>query len=303
MNDFLQDIWQDLREKRLLPVAALMLLGIVAIPVVLTESSAEPTPVVTQAPAEASGAAAVALDTEAAASSAAGSELDVFSSDDPFAPPKEVTRSKDTATAASAATADDKAGATGGGTGGGTAPGGSGGGGSEPLPPAPVPAPETSEYEYVADVTFWNGNRRSERRLRKLDMLPDQSAPALIFMGVTRDGGDAVFLVDATLSNTGEGSCRPGRQNCVYVAIGAGSEHLFTDPEGRTYRLRVDEIRRVKVKAAAADFGPEAQTATGSPSEARPFNLPSLVDLVVETSTPAPAPAERTDSSNEAEGR
>jgi len=300
MNDFLQDIWQDLREKRLLPVAALMLLGIVAIPVVLTEGSAEPTPVVTQAPADTDGADAVALDTEAAASSASGSELDVFSSDDPFAPPKDVTRAKDTATATAAGA--DKAGSGDGAKGGGTAPGGSGGG-SEPLPPAPVPAPETSEYEYVADVTFWNGNRRSTRRLRKLDMLPDQSAPALIFMGVTRDAGDAVFLVDATLSNTGEGSCRPGRQNCVYVAIGAGSEHLFTDPEGRTYRLRVDEIRRVKVKAAAADFAPEAQTATGSPSEARPFNLPSLVDLVVETGTPAPAPAEQTDSSNQAEGR
>jgi hypothetical protein len=130
-------------------------------------------------------------------------------------------------------------------------------------------------------------------------MLPNDSEPALIFMGVTGDGGDAVFLVDSTLSTTGEGSCSPSGSNCAFVSIGPGAEQAFTTEDGKSYRLRIDEIRRVKAGASASQSSPMASTAAGATSQVERFNLPSLVDLVVTTTDPAASE----DSSTRQEGR
>ena len=45
MNDvktFCRDLWNDLRARRLWPVAALLLVGLVAVPVVLSKQAEEP---------------------------------------------------------------------------------------------------------------------------------------------------------------------------------------------------------------------------------------------------------------------
>ena len=44
MTTFLSDLWADLREKRLWPVALLLLVALVAVPVVLAKPGAEPAP-------------------------------------------------------------------------------------------------------------------------------------------------------------------------------------------------------------------------------------------------------------------
>jgi hypothetical protein len=172
----------------------------------------------------------------------------------------------------------------------------------------PTTRTETAQYEYVADVTFWTGDRRRKvRGLRKLDMLPNQSAPVLIFMGTSGDGGNAVFLVDSTLKAAGEGRCVPSPANCAYVHIGPGSEHAFTTVEGDSYRLRIEEIRRVEVKASAARAArPSARTSVGNRTASRRFELPSLVDLIAvteTTTTPGSAPASENRSSVPADGR
>jgi hypothetical protein len=320
MSDLFRDIWHDLREKRLWPVALALALAIVAIPAVLTKSAAQPPssdPVAT-APAP-DDRVAVKLDGGDAASSGAGSALDEFAEGDPFTPPGAIAKNGD----AGAATAS-LAGANGDdGTdlsldGGAPPPSSSPDTPTEPAPP--VTRTETTEYQYVADVTLWTGNKRREvRGLRKLDMLPNQSAPVLIFMGTSGNGGNAVFLVDSTLKAAGEGTCVPSRANCAYVHIGPGSEHAFTTEAGDSYRLRVDEIRRVKLSASTAGATrPVAQTAVGDGADAavRPFQLPSLVDLIAvtdtTTTTPAPQPKQQaqprqqvtdSDSSVPADGR
>jgi hypothetical protein len=301
MNDYARDTWQDLREKRLWPIAVLLALAIVAIPLLLTKSAAQPAAdqAVISAPTE-DTRVAVSRDDGDAASSGTGSALDRFAEGDPFTPPGRIAAKGD-AVAASASTAGPS-------DGGGTAGGGRGSESSPPsLPDAPVPPPvtrtETTEFEYVADVTFWNGDRRRQLRgLRKLDMLPNQSAPVLIFMGTSGQGGNAVFLVDSTLKTTGEGHCVPDRANCAYVHIGPGSEQLFTTETGDAYRLRVDEIRRVRAHRAGAAANPSARSSTGSGAAVRRFELPSLTDLVeVNNTTTTPVPA--ADSSNSASGR
>ena len=44
MKAFVLDLWHDLREKRLWPVAVLLLAGLVAVPVLLAKPAEDPSP-------------------------------------------------------------------------------------------------------------------------------------------------------------------------------------------------------------------------------------------------------------------
>jgi hypothetical protein len=285
MTDSAKNIWNDLREKRLWPVAVVMLIAIVAIPTVLAKSATTPAPsgdtVVTETGRSTS---ILALDSESAEASGTGSSLDVFAPDDPFTPPSAAVKASETETTGATAAGVDE-----------TIDVSVGAGGGDKIDETvdvELPAPrtetktETASYEYVADVSFWQkGRRRQIEGLRKLDMLPNQSAPLLIFMGAQGDGGNATFLVDSTLTTAGEGSCRPSAENCAFVDIGPGAEHVFTTEEGESFRLRIEEIRRVKVRAGASDSGPAAHTSVGSQPATHRFTLPSLIDIVEVSTT------------------
>ena len=160
----------------------------------------------------------------------------------------------------------------------------SGGGGSDPGDGGGG-EPVTTVYKYVVDVTFTaNGRTRRIKGMEKLDMLPNQASPLLIAMGVTVDGGNAVFLVDSTLKAAGEGRCKPSGKECAFAYIGPGSEHVFTEEDGDSYTVRVDEIRKVEVKPGATGAkagkaeGARANASVGGP---RRFVPPLLADLVV----------------------
>ena len=108
--------------------------------------------------------------------------------------------------------------------------GGTTGGGGTPT--------QTAQYRYVADVTFAaNGHKRHIKGLERLDMLPNEASPLLLFLGVTPNGGNAVFLVDSTLKAAGEGKCKPKPRECAFLYIGPGSEHEFTNEDGDSYTL------------------------------------------------------------------
>jgi hypothetical protein len=293
MRELMQDVWHDLVEKRLWPVAVALVVGIVAIPVVMMSPAEEPavpvsaTPTAVDPPAD-----TVALRLAETSREGAGSSLDTLAEKNPFNPPAKVmSAGKGESTGSATAAGADSGAEAGGGEGGAQQGGGDTGtdapSGSPPSSTPTEPERTTTEYVYVADVTFWKGDRRRQvKGLQKLDMLPSQASPVLIFMGTTKGGGNAVFLVDSTLKTAGEGRCSPSRSNCAFVNIGPGAEHTFTSDEGDSYRLRVDEIRKVparRANASAAESKPVAGTAMGSPEEPSPFRLPSLIDVVVET--------------------
>src|SRR5262245_41700933 len=96
MKIFLLDLWQDLREKRLWPVAVGLVLALVAVPVLLAkpfESPAPPPPVKpapkAEGPKELEALAQVKL---AEGAEGHGSALGVFDPTNPFKPPKSVTK-------------------------------------------------------------------------------------------------------------------------------------------------------------------------------------------------------------------
>jgi hypothetical protein len=305
MKIFLLDLWTDLREKRLWPVAVALLLGLVAVPVVLSKPAdpAPPAPTAKAAPATAEPQdeefAAVSLEES---TTPKGSTLGTFDPTNPFKPPAKILKAGREAaegpSSTSAGPSDDEPAAgtnsgssssagsdtggsdTGGSdTGGGTTTGGNGTGGQKPT---------TTQYTYVIDVTFRGGGRtRRIKSMQKLDMLPSEANPQLLFLGVAPDGGNAVFLVDATLDAAGEGKCKPSRKDCAFLYLGPGSEEEFTNEDGQSYMLRVDEIRKVKLEdaqASASVYRPSASAAVGAPDVAHRFVPPMIADLVTVSS-------------------
>jgi len=295
MQVFLLDLWHDLREKRLAPVAVVLLLGLVAVPVLLAKPAENPGPApVVAAPKPADREALAALTKVKLGNDEVGkgSTLGVFDPDNPFKPPKGAIKKATTGVSGSAGPDTGGPSTPSGGspstpdtTGGGgvTSPGapnvptnpGTGGGGTS-----------TTVYKYVVDLTFTaNGRTRHIKGMEKLDMLPNESSPLLIFMGVTPKGGDAVFLVDSTLEAAGEGRCKPSEAECAFAYIGAGSRYMFSDADGKTYQIRIDEIRKVKVGASGASAkgakGAKGATAHASVEPSRRFIPPILADVVV----------------------
>jgi len=292
MKVFLLDLWHDLKEKRLWPVAVVLLVALVAVPVLLakpaTKSSA-PAPVATAAgpkPDVLKQLAKVKLGEDEVGD---GSTLGAFNPSNPFNPPKGAIKKEagpGTATAGpspaggSPTTGDNGSTVTpGGGTtgdvpsGGDTGGGDTGGGG---------PTTTTAVYKYVVDVTFKaNGNTRHIKGMEKLDMLPNQSSPLLIFLGVTPQGSNAVFLVDSTLKAAGEGKCKPSEAECAFAYIGAGSQYIFTKDNGDSYTVRIDEIRKVKVGQGATGAKAGGSKAHASLGPNRRFVPPVVADVVV----------------------
>jgi hypothetical protein len=294
MKIFLLDLWHDLREKRLAPVAVVLLAGLVAVPLVLAKPASDPGPApVAPAPTEAdrdelAALAKVKLGEEEVGK---GSTLGVFDPDNPFSPPKGAIKDDDEGTGLPGS--GDSAGASGGTASGGSTGGGgavdTGGGdinfnfgdqpsGGDGTGGGGDTTTKTTLYKYVVDITFEaNGRTRKIKGLEKLDMLPNDSAPLLIFMGVTAKGSNAVFLVDSSLEAAGEGRCKPSPSECSFAYIGAGNEYFFTEDDGDTYMVKVDEIRRVKLGARAGSAkGAKARASVGPQ---RRFVPPFLVDV------------------------
>lgn len=290
MKIFLLDLWHDLKEKRLWPVAAVLLAGLVAVPVLLAKPAStppEPAPVATAAgPKEdvLKQLAQVKLGEDVPGD---GSTLGVFDPDNPFTPPKGAIKKKkdasaDTGGPSTGNTSGTQGGPdTGGSTGGGTTDPGTGGG--TPTDPGTGGGGTTTvAYKYVVDLTFRaNGRTRRIKGMEKLDMLPNQNSPLLIFMGVTPKGSDAVFLVDSSLRAAGEGRCKPSRSECAFAYIGAGSEHIFTEEDGDSYTVRIDEIRKVKVGAGANGAKAGSAKARAAVGQNRRFVPPVVADFIV----------------------
>ena len=294
MKIFMLDLWHDLQQKRLAPVAIALLVGLVAIPVVLAKPAEDaapaPVPRVSAAQRENADRALAALSEVKLGNEkvGSGSTLGVFDPKNPFKAPrgaikKQVASSGGAAGPGSASGPSSNSGSTNGGSSGGTTSGGTTtttggttGGGTTTT---------TTVYKYVVDVTFEaNGRTRHIKGLEKLDMLPSQQSPLLIFMGVTANGGNAVFMVDSTLKAAGEGKCKPSASQCAFAYIGAGSEYMFSNESGDSYRVKIDEIRKVKVspggsaaKAGSAK-GAKAHASVGAP---RRFTPPAFADEVV----------------------
>jgi hypothetical protein len=240
----LTDLYRDLRDRRLLPLVLVLVVGMVVVPIALS-SPASPVP---PAPLPQVNAAAKAnVPTEPITVANPGvrdykQRLSGDSSKDPFvqefAAP--VGGGASDATAAGAT--------TGASTGGDTtaAPTGTSGttdtsGGSS------GPQPQTQSKYYYYRLKVRAGQVGSELKLHEsvgpLDPLPSKQVPAAQFLGVTLDAGfnakTAVFLVNFGVSSVdGEGKCTMAGTYCQLLSLKPGQHEDFTWTNGVVYRIQ-----------------------------------------------------------------
>jgi hypothetical protein len=306
MNKLLLELWHDLRAKRLWPVAALLVAALVAVPVMLKKNSSSP-PAPTPPAASASSAgddskAVVVADT----GSANGSTLGVFNKKDPFKPDKAVLSAahpKPTPTPKSSsqpATAGGSAPSGSNGSGSGSGSGSGNGGGGAPVTSQPTkPQAPKGPFAYTVDVKFGKrGETRVHHDVQKLDVLPNQNNPLLVFLGVNTAGDTAVFLTDTSLKAAGEGTCKPNGDTCSFLYLkldkNSNSEDLSqvtTDGSGTEYTLTLLAIHKVLVsqlakgakKAAAAARAEARRAHIERHKSATAFRVPLSAQLTPDT--------------------
>jgi hypothetical protein len=254
MNAFLIELWSDLKEKRLWPVALLLVVALVAVPFVLAKPAEEvPAPAAdatASVPPE-DGSQVLPAELEAAKPLLQTSTLSDFSSKDPFKPLKTLRKIERAAGVETIPSAESPVPDSGGG---GEDTGSTGG-----TTPGEVEEPKTVfTYQAVVELTTASGTR--QRRVNRLGILPSDTNPLLVFLGVSADNtGEAVFLVDSTVNQAGEGTCRPSPTTCSFLSLTTEDdqdEHIFTADDGKEYSIKLLEIRRVEVKSAAAPRSP-----------------------------------------------
>jgi hypothetical protein len=264
MHTFLLDLWADMREKRLWPFAALLLIAIAAVPFTLLKKE-QPAPPAAASTTQAAPAGdklpTIALDDISAKSP---SDLSEFSQKNPFKPLRDlpkVTKETGTNTTVDLGASPDSGSSSGdassspGGSGGGSASGSSGGsggsGGSSGSGAGSYVGPRTTYYAYRADIKFGlAGEAKTMKQVEAFTLLGDDKAPAAMFMGVTDDHKYAVFAVDtASYETEGEQDCKPTPEACefVYLKVGDdGNETTLTSLDGtRSYDLSLTAIKRV----------------------------------------------------------
>jgi hypothetical protein len=254
MNFFLE-LWHDLREKRLWPIAVGLLAAVVAIPVVMLKPASDgaPAPVVATPAPKLDTLPAVEVDS----SPTHGSKLETFKQRDPFKPLADLKKAGTDPTASSTTTTTTTAGS----------PTSSS---SSPISSSPSPSPMTTPstpssdtttpvkwFRYTADISFGeDGDAKTLKSVKDFTLLPDEKAAAVVFMGVSNDAKSAIFFVaDPAFTPSGEGECND-KEDCRFVKLSLGAkknEETFTSLDGSVvYKLKLLELNREYISPGQA---------------------------------------------------
>ncbi len=96
------------------------------------------------------------------------------------------------------------------------------------------------------------------RGLPELTMLPSRKVPAAVFMGTTADGKKALLLVSSDVESIfGDGQCVVGSKTCQLLALETGLPETFVyGPQSHTYRIEILKItKQVSAKPDRASLG------------------------------------------------
>jgi hypothetical protein len=246
------DTWRQLVQRRLWPVALLLLGALVAVPFVLSKpaepAAAPPAPPANGVKSEAASAdpiVALVSDEDAPAPRRAlGVRHDPFASS---APKQKHSHSKASGPKVEATPAPAPA------TGDGQP---SSGGGQPTVPTTPKPPTKTIPA-YSIDVRFGASSDGEPPRqtLQRNEALPDENDPVLVYLGVKNGGKTAVFMLSEGLKPTGDGVCTP-KDTCETIELQAGETEFFDlsgDTDGTQFQLDVVKIHEHATKVADTD--------------------------------------------------
>ncbi len=251
-----QSTWRQLVRRRLWPVALLLVAALAAVPVLLSRDAETPLGPANAVPvtSEADDSIAEPIVAKVTAEDRTKRRRVLGARKDPFAPaPVKSAKSekpKDATPQENGDEADKPAEEPAGGS--------SGGGSEPPVVTEPVPAKKYFEAGTVI-VRFGeaDGQELDRVALDKGEPLPDDSFPLLVYMGLTKDGKKARFLVDASIEADGDGDCKPHPSSCETILLGAGETEFLDviDPEAEedaedderilaSFQLDVVDIKR-----------------------------------------------------------
>ena len=252
LNKLFNDLVYDLRNRGLLPVVALLLVAIVAIPIVISRGGSSSASISDTALEEAAANAPEAQSAVLAYEPGLRKyqdRLDKLNAKDPF----------EQQFVPAGPSAADVSG-TGGGAGGGDSAGATSptdvssdpgttdtGGGSSKKKGKKKSI--TRYFSYQADVLVGDASATLEphSNLAPFSPLPSEAAPVLIYLGPNTSGQYALFLVSSRVSHqSGPGICVPAPDDCALLALSTGqTEDLVYDGDGKTYRIQLVSLRRV----------------------------------------------------------
>jgi hypothetical protein len=256
----LKDTWRFLVQRRLWPVAILLVAVAVAVPKLLTEEPPPPAadPVVAVKSDKRAVLATEPIVAEAGDSDRSGRRRVLGSAKDPFRPEVVATPTPTPdASTKDDAVAPPATGDTPSSVGGSPAP-------SSDVPITPTtPVKPKKKYElYELTVRFGQSADTAQpprQDVKRLEALPSSEEPVLIYLGVLADKKTAVFMVDSGVIAQGDGVCRPSRTSCETIHLKEGETEFLdvatetedgTVGEGAQYQLDVVKIRRTVTKSA-----------------------------------------------------
>jgi hypothetical protein len=270
---FLQDIYYDLKDRHLLPVAAVLVLAIFAVPIAISQSSGSEGSEASET--EATGATASTSPSQAAQLVAKSSpglrdyhrRLKQLRAKDPFVQQYTGPETGSSSSESGGAEIEPE---------GSSVP-------SEPVleeAPSYTPTSPSSETEPTTEgngapatghLTYFssaidirvtavgaNANESSEgddqpdvrHNLPELTMLPSRQTPALVYMGSTKDGKKALMLVSSDVDAIfGDAKCVLGSERCELLALQPGlPETVVYGGTEKTYKIELRKIHLVKTK-------------------------------------------------------
>ena len=274
--DFVNDLYRDLRDRRLLIPAVALVVALIAVPVLLSSSgeTAPPPPAAAMVAPEDAEAVEPAVLAEQTGIRNYRKRLAALKAKNPFdqkftlPTPGSVELEPETDAASSVSSASSVASTPTPDTGAisgasisdpvtepaSTAPaiGDGDDGGSQP---AEAPKPQIRFYAGRVDVKLGStGETKDYKDVRRLDFLPGDKNPLVVFIGLTEDGSRAIFSLSSAITETsGEGSCAPKKPSpCQFLRLKTGEERQLTvggDGTGEpvNYRLKLVETHIVRV--------------------------------------------------------
>lgn len=256
--------FKQLVERRLWPLALLLVVALVAVPMLLRKpvSGTDVVPVAAAGPTGESATDSIVSQADPARTDKVRAVLG--DRKDPFRP-AEITRAPKPETAGTGPSVSTQVDT--GASGSTSASTGGGGGGGSTAPTTPVTAPTTpvvtatptaapTVYQlYSLQVRFGlvDGDLAT-RNVKRLAPLPSAADPAILYLGLSGDHKSAVFLVDAGVKTLGDGSCDPAPKNCETLTLKPGQTEFFTRGK-KQWQLDLIDIHTKKTtdaKAAAA---------------------------------------------------
>jgi len=255
---FLQDLYYDLKDRHLLPLVALLIVAIVAVPIALSQSGPEESEAEGAAEAVATPSVRESSSGELVAKATPGlrdyrKRLSRMEAEDPFEQQYDA-ESGDEASGGSTVIESESTG------------GSSFGPASEPsAPTSPAPLDENGEpnpdrltyFSYAIDVRVtpggspdWEGETgkpQVRRNLPELTMLPSRETPALIYMGSTKDGKKALMMVSSDVEGIfGDAKCALGSDSCQLLVMEPGIPTTFVyGGAGRTFKIELLKVHLV----------------------------------------------------------